>query len=228
MRKVLPALSFFLMLVTAAATLRADDKPMETKIGDTKIVIPAPPGFVNVHEGNDAILSVMQKLTPESNKLITGFVQPEVAKVKDGSATLNKYMMVQYAASIETVAITPTDFKDVKASVAQQDLAKIKDDVNARLKEVAEGKLEVGKPTMLDAFIDQDNASAFGMIAKYSSDDGKGGKSESKVVGGGAFVLVKDKVLFLYVYCIYDGNASVDWMKNTTKAWTDAVIKANQ
>jgi hypothetical protein len=133
------------------------------------------------------------------------------------------------------VQVSAADFKEVKDQVAtsmDQILAEKKDEINARLKKLAEegqgAEVELTEPMMLGTFLNQENAVCSAMMMKARSPDGKGGFNERVIACGMSIMRVKDKILYLYVYSHYTDEAALEWAKNTSKKWVADVLAANK
>lgn len=209
-----------------------DDRAVTVRIGNIKAVVPPPNDFVEV---GDAIRELFPMIG--ENRLLCVFVrQADLPLIGTEEATadiLKQYAMLQVWRKGESEHVTPAEFEEMASQVSQQqdDLFQdAEDEVNAMLRKWSEDSpgrpsLEVGKVLPLGPFLSQEDAVGFLLLM------------ESKVVGtnhsevmvcGVNLVLVKDKVVFAYVYEVYEDDQSLSWVRQMSKEWVQRILDANK
>jgi hypothetical protein len=54
-----------------------------------------------------------------------------------------------------------------------------------------------------------------------------GGKT-AKMVMGCCMLRARQKILFAYLYAQYKDKSTIQWIRQTSESWADAILKANQ
>ena len=211
--------------------------PVSVTIGDSTVVtLPVPAGFVDVQKAPLEIRENFTTMVPPTNRYLAGFVLPEnaVRPADDNFKPLERYMIVQTFRQAENVQVSPADFKDVKDQIAgsmDKILAEKKDEINERLKKLAEQgqteQVELAEPMMLGTFLQQDDAISSAMVMKVRAPAGQGGVSERVIACGMSIIRVKQKIVYLYVYGHYTDEAALTWVKDTSKKWVADTLAAN-
>lgn len=201
------------------------------KVGGTvAITIPAPSAeFVEVGPDNRSVLDV---LVPGTNRLLCAFVKPDdLARlnVRDPKLKFDRYMLVEVYRRFETTELTPSQFQELKESLNTQFDVKVgatvgdmEAELNRKLKEAGGGSVSLGKPMPLGAFFVQDSAAAYGMLAPVSAKD----KTVNMVVST-VFLNINKRLIYIYIYSVYDGEPSVQWVKKTSEEWVSLIQKTN-
>jgi len=191
-----------------------------------------PPSDDLVELGSDYRVK-MEVFVPDSNRLVAGYVpQSVVSAVRDGTAkSFDRYAMVEIPRRAEFSDVSADLFSQITDAVSQQFGAQleatIKDQqeaMNRRLKAINSdaGTITLDEPTQLGAFFSKKDACAFGSIMPFS-----GGAKTINMLMGMMVLRVQERLLFAYVYTDYNGEGSADWMRKTTEAWADAILRLN-
>jgi len=132
----------------------------------------------------------------------------------------------------EFVDIDSATFKTVADNVATQfganleaDVKTAQDDLNHNLKELNSKSTTVAidKPFPIGTLFSKPDAAAFGMIESVSKQG-----PETKMAVVIVVLRAQNRVLFLYIYSIYKDESTVQWLRNTSEQWADAVLAANK
>jgi hypothetical protein len=215
---------------TASAPPKAAG-PETYRVGLKSIAIPSP--SKDLSEIGPDYRVVLETLAPASNRLVAAFTRPEDLKriLAGGDAPLPRYALVEILRPAEFVDVDSATFKTVADSLAKEfganieaDMKLAQDDLNRNLKELNSNSASVaiGKPLPLGALFSKPDAAAFAMVESVSA---KG--PETKVAMAVVVLRAQNRVLFLYLYSIYKDESTVQWLRNTSEQWADAILKAN-
>jgi hypothetical protein len=236
--RLLRSSSFALFLVFGLTAASQQDAPQvlpaETQIfrvGLKSIAIASP--SKDLTEIGPDYRVTLETLAPATNRLVAAFTRPEDLHqiLAGGDTPLPRYALVEVPRRAEFADIDPATFKTVADSVAKQlgtsleaDIKTAQDDFNHNLKELnsSSATIAIGKPFSLGTLFSKPNAAAFGMIASVS---GRG--PETKMAVAIVVLRVQSRVLYLYLYSIYNGETTVQGLLNTSEQWADAILKAN-
>jgi hypothetical protein len=203
------------------------------KAGGTPIAIP-PPTTEMSEVGYDN-REFMEVFVAPNNRLIAAFVLTnDLPKLTSGSDNLmmSRYAMVQVPRRGEYMDCGASDFKEVTdgakeefGNIMSSSMAEAEEEFNRRMKslDLEEATVSLGKPIQLGCLFSKQDAYGFGMIMPLSM-----GGENMKMGMGGALMRVKQRLLFVYLYSEYKDEDTVKWLRKTTEAWADAILKANK
>lgn len=224
------------MLLFVPVMNSATDTNMQTgsfKAGGVPIRIPPPTSeFV---EAGDRLRNMMEVFVPASNRLISAFVLtddlPRLSKGGD-SSSLAEYALVEVNRQGEYADFGANNFNEVvqgaKKSLGDSSseyTVKAEEEINRRMKSlnVANAQVSIGKPLQLGSFFSKPNAYCFGMIQSISM----GGVNE-KMVASATLLLVKKRILFMYLYAEYKNDDTIKRVRKISEEWSDAILTANK
>jgi hypothetical protein len=104
-------------------------------------------------------------------------------------------------------------------------LSKSQDEANHKLKEgrgLSES-LTIDKPVQLGQFFSKPDAIGFGMITPVTF-----ATTSKKMVTGMNILRVQNRLIYAFVYAAYKDDDTVQWVRKTSEAWADAILKANK
>jgi hypothetical protein len=176
---------------------------------------------------------VLETMVPPTNRLVAAFIRPEDLHqvLAGGNAPLAQYALVEIPRRAEFAEVNPATFKTAADSVAKEfganleaDLKKGMDDVNHNLKELNSNSTSVvlSKPLPLGVLFSKPDAAAFAMVESVSAQG-----PEIKVAIAVVVLRAQRRILFLYLYSIYKDESTIQWARNASEQWTDAILKAN-
>jgi hypothetical protein len=223
-------LAVVIMLSCLPVFLYSAEVPVKVRVSDRIIMIPCPPGFVEVGENKRDFFPAAP-----NNRLLAIFVSPQDLPLLDGDAArdIEHYMQVQVSRRAEDRPIGAADFKELVGGVREQQDARweeIRDKMNTMLSDAAKEskdfpQMEIGKPIPLGTFLNKESAYGFAMLMSLNA----GGRPKPiKMVCGACFIKVKERLLFTYVYAKHEGNQSIEWVRRTSQDWVDRVIADNK
>ncbi len=216
---------------TASARPKATE-PQTYRVGLKSIAIPSP--SKDLSEIGSDYRVVLETLAPATNRLVAAFNRPEDLNqiLAGGNAPLPRYALVEIPRRVEFVEVDSATFKTVADSVAKEfganieaDVKSAQDDLNRKLKELNSNSaaVAIGKPLPLGILFSKPDAAGFAMVESVS---GQG--PETKIAMAIVVLRAQNRVLFLYLYSIYKDETTVQWLRNTSEQWADAILKANQ
>jgi hypothetical protein len=201
------------------------------RVGLKTITIPSPSADL-IEPGPDYRV-LLEPFAPTNNRLVTGFLTAdEFTKIRTSpSVSLTRYALVEAPRRAEFADITPEFFKQIDAGMAAQFGATIndtlrdqQDEINRRLKALGQDKtVTLDKPLMLGSFFSKPGASSYGQIMPITI-----GQDSKRVAMGVTLVRVRERILFLFLYNLYEDENSVKWIRTTSEQWADAVLAANR
>ncbi|MGD0939143.1 MAG: hypothetical protein ABR905_05465 [Terracidiphilus sp.] len=229
------------IVLVVSVTAAAQDKspvsakptgPQSYRSGLKSIVIPPP--TEDLSEIGPDYRVLLESNVPDTNRLLAAFLGAEdSANIRSRiSKGFYRYALVENVRRAEFIEFDADAFKQVSNEIAKQfgaDLsATMKDEqeeLNHKLKAMhgVDTTFALDKPLPLGVFFSKPNACSFGMIEQISSAD-----SAVKMVAGMTILKVQDRLIYAYVYSQYKDEGSVQWVRNTSEQWADAILKANQ
>jgi len=228
MRRII--ISALLLIATNLAAFCAES-PFKASVGGQTILIPAPSNYVEVGLEKRQIFP-----SDIPNRLLAWFALPQELKTLGTSKNegLTRHMQVQVSKKIEDQNLGPSDFNEIATMLTKQQdeiFASATDEVNNILKKMTSGTgisdLKLSQPKSLGSFYKSENVASFLMLMSMEVAT-KQGKRTEKVVCATNLMRVKDRLLFVYVYCNAEEKNSLDWVKDVSKTWTQAILNANQ
>lgn len=228
MKKTLQAV--LIMLISLPVLLYSAEVPVKVRISDRIIMIPCPPGFVEVGENKRDFFPVAP-----NNRLLAIFVSPKDLQLLDGEVTrdIEHYMQVQVSRRAEDRPLGAADFKELVGAIREQQDAgweEVRDKMNTMLSDAAKEskdfpQMEIGKPIPLGTFLNKENAYGFAMLMSLN----EGGRRKPiTMVCGACFIRVKERLLFTYVYGKHEGKQSVEWVRRISQDWVGRILQANR
>lgn len=205
------------------------------KVGGVDITIPQPTGEL-VEMGD--YRKMAEVFVPDSNRLIAAFLLPDDLKAYQGGnrVGLRRYALVEVQRSSEFSDFSAADFQNAAASVDKQFVSapdsaamesmtkEAEENLNRNLKALNQNEASVAlnKPTILGRFFSKPDAYCFGMVMPVS-----GNGSTVKLIVGIMIMRVKNRAFFVYLYSEYKGDETVQWVRNMTESWAQAMLTEN-
>jgi hypothetical protein len=243
MRKIIAICALSLGLAIAGNAQESAGKTSAVssfKAGRTPIAIP-PPTAEMTEIGYDN-REFMEVAVPSQNRLIAAFVPTnDLAKLTSRSedSALSRYAVVQVQRQLEYMDCEASDFKEVVDGMAEEFgsamdattaftdscIQEAEEEFNRRMKslELEEATVNLGKPVSLGSFFSKQDAYGFGMVMPVSM-----GNVNVKMGMGGVLLRVRKRLLFVYLFSEYKDEDTVKWIRKTSEAWADAILKANK
>jgi hypothetical protein len=210
----------------------------DVTIGGVAITIPEPSGFVAVTPQMSKLFEFDEQfVTPTNQGLVTFISEPDAEIASQGEIPdMTRRFSVQTLKSLMMVPVSHFDFE-----VAKRTLKSSNETISKQLERDAPGvmdKISKGFSKELDAnvafsiadaipfppHLETDRLLAFSMVLKYNIDTGAGEPTSMIVAATTTLAHVRGKVL--YLYCFAD-EADLDWTKEVSKSWAEAVVAEN-
>lgn len=215
-----------LMLAACLPVVAADP---EIKAGGVPLVLPAPADdFGEV--GDRLRTTFFEVLTPTTNRLLTAYLPANtLEKLTLGQAppNLDAYALVQVPRGAEYADCTPEAFsqvvKGVDSSIGTVSVGELQSELNARLKSLGSKPVEIGRPEMLGRVFNKTDAIAIAMLATVNQN-----KATARMAIGAAFLRVKQRLVFAYLYHKYESPETVARLGKNLEAWCDAILAKNK
>lgn len=233
--------SLRLVLLLCGALHACGAFAFNTVIGDTAIVVPEPPGYLDARLVSAQLQQYGQTLAPQSNRVLGFLVQKEDQQrvATNLGPQLKRYHLVQVNRSLEGPTVTVKQFEELREAIRSQASSGMEDarpavdrELAQRSKQMAKAtgdatlSVKLGKTSPLGLY--EDRATAIGFLTSVSFPRVVNGKEEVlPVVVATTVTLVKGKPLFMYTYFLRTSDADVAAARQTARAWLAAVEKAN-
>jgi hypothetical protein len=219
------------MLLLAACFPAAAADP-EFKAGGVALILPGPSAdFMEV--GDKLRTTLFELLAPASNRLLSAYAPSRsITALNNGKGlgALDIYAMVEVARQSEYTNVTPQDFaeamKGMESSMGKLDaktLENVEQELSVRLKSVGAASVEVGRPQMLGGLLKKPDAAGFAMLVAY-----KQGDRSVTMANGIAFVRVRQRLIFAYLFRKYESPDTVIWLRKNLEPWVDAILAKNK
>jgi hypothetical protein len=210
----------------------------DISIGGVSLSIPNPNGFSPVTQQMAVLYDLQKQFVAPTNEEFVAFI-PErdvPAVLRDEIPDLPRRFTVQTAKSLIGVSVSTSDFVKLKNTIKSQNdelMKKVEKELPGLMKQMNEGitkkydvdlAFSVSQMVPLPVHEDADRTLAYSALVKYDMKDEHGKPAPFVVVFTATFVHVKGKVLFLYSYAEESG---LEWSKEASRQWANAVIAAN-
>ncbi len=215
-----------LLVLAVAAAGRAQQAPIgktpvaSFTVGGVSVAVPSPaPEMTQIPRDKRHLLEV---LVPAGGRLIAAFVP--ATEAASGNLTMRRYAFVQTQVNVEKVDFGVEQFRSLK-DVADKENGKFSEASLKMARETLRDRnipVTIGKPVRLGRFFSTDDAYGFGLVI-----DGSANGKTARMGVGTAMVLVKKRLIFVYLYAAYEGDETLQWLRRTTQEWVEAVRSAN-
>ena len=210
----------------------------EIDVGGQIIEIPTPAGFTDLLPVHSPYYESSMAYVASSNIRYISLIPTDAAAILErGDHTeYARYMNIETERSISTQKISTRNFDELRELMlsqldeliegAKEELPGFLDEGNARASEEfnAEVDISVGDLVPLPVHYDSANAIAYTMYMRVAGEVDGAGEAPEVVNVTILALLVRERVLFLYVYGTED---DVEWTRSTAASWADAILAAN-
>lgn len=225
-----PAALFPLICIFLSIVLGAQALAVEVKIGEVAIEIPLPGGFERADGVSPALDEKWLGLAPLSNRLLATFAMSSDLKfLKQAKPkTFRRYMIAQTLKESENTEITAAEFETIILALAKQfeddgsSLAQSTEAVNEEWASRAI-KAKAGDAQSLGILHRSKRSIDFGIMQKSQV----GEAAATTMISANSMVLVRGKVVYLYVYSEFESPEDIVWARKTLKAWRESVLANN-
>jgi len=179
--------------------------------------------------------------TYETNRLLAVYYsESDLGRIlKNEEAELNKYMLVQTMESTVKKSFTKSQFQDF-IEKGRNDQNKLWDQYKDKIvpwmekssENIANAQnfinfdMKIGQVVPLGIFYDVPEAFSFAQLVKITTSM-DGVTNDSVLICGSSFILVNNKILFVYVYSNFNNQDDIDWVRNISKTWIKSIEISN-
>ena len=220
----------YVVLLTLSLSVKADIGEVEIDVGGVPISIKAPNGFREIILVSPETRKIMETLTPPTNRLLAGFVSEEDFGriMKDEEPDFNRYIMLQSNRNLENRNFSKEQFqmltrqlKEQQNTILQEQKSKVEKLLEGASKSFADDfdtsvDIKMGEQITLGIFNDKPNTIGLMSLAKYSGEVGND-KFDYIMAGGVSFVLARGKLIYVYVFSLYESQNDIDWVKSKSR-----------
>lgn len=200
-------------------------------IGGVDFKIPVPAGFARFDGVNQNFDKIMgQTVSPTNRVLMTLATNAAVEAAKAGKVQdLGRYFSVQTLRRVENLTASPANFAQLvqgaeRSLVGGQVSAEVKSSMNERMKKIQDSNgLKLREPAMLGIYQKSERFIDSGMLMKVQQTTG----APKTIAGAFSTVLIRGKLVSLFVYASFNGPEDVTWTQKTLQEWREAVVAAN-
>lgn len=202
---------------------------IEVLVGGRTVTIPLPQGFVEATALSKSTREWAESWTPPDNRLLAVYVsEDDAGRIKKKSTPfLQRYMLVQVQRKWEKADVARSDFKQLQASLreSQETLySQVRDKVDQLMSEKV--NIKIGQTLPLGIFSEGEAHTSMSALTKNQVSTASGA-TEYLVAGGTNVINPADRVLFAYVYTVYEDKADLEWVKDISQTWTQDILAAN-
>jgi hypothetical protein len=178
-----------------------------------------------------------QFVAPTNEEFVSFIPERDLPTALKGNIPdLPRRFSVQTAKRLTNASVSSSDFAELKNVMKSQNAAlmnKVEKDLPGLMKQINDGiikkydvdlALSVSQMVPLPTHEETDRILAYSALVKYDMNDPAGNPAPYVAVVTASFTHVKGKVLFLYSYAEETG---LEWSRETSKQWANAVIAAN-
>ena len=200
-------------------------------VGDAYLSFPAVKGWEIVAPSSPSYMEG-ERWTAPSNRLLA--VYEALDQGKDNSLRQQRKMAVQSYRKAEHVNVSLSAFQSLRNQFQINnksliDIAKKNADMHhpPGIKGVPERDIKVGDVQVIEMFNDKSDWSiSLLAIVTYRMEE-NGSSHEVPLIMSTSVLLLKGKILFLYVYSALDAPNSRKWVKSQTAAWLSEAYNKN-
>lgn len=215
--------------------------PGAVAIGAIAFSIPAPPGFVDPTAAAPQIVAAINNLVPPTNRMLRMFMlTSDLNNFLAGKPyVMERYFLLQTIKAAEVTSASREEFEHLKKMVKAQSSRELEVLLQNAQSIVDEGARKLGKKYDDRSFkVKMSELKARGvyretensisvLTTSYIEAINQGKVSSRPIVSGTTFSLIKGKVLFSYSYSAYRSEADIQWVRDVSGQWEQAITQAN-
>ena len=226
---------FVTVIVNVGEGCSADKEPQademqEVPLGDKKIFLPHIEDMVYASSVSQETVNYMSQTLPPDLKILEGYIgQSDAMRLNsEQDAVFDKYIIVGTPVKALSKNVTLEEFSHLKKYFRNRFnvLLRTQKDV---MKQFNQTKVKVDKVFPLGINYETDTALSASMVSaiKVRSSDDLTIKIITRV-GALSLLLIKNKIIFIYVYKNYESENDLEWIKETAKKFSNEIITVNQ
>jgi hypothetical protein len=212
----------------------ADSRNFDFKINNTKINVRTPDGFYDSSSTYPEYLGQLQAMYPESHIVLAALTP----KTNLDTLEFSRYMIFTTLKRLTKEKISQKPFNGLRDEIREQqftlmnelreraDQALIDGSYRLSTRNGIEFKIIMNETTPLGVFFDNKKVISFSSI--MSGEKSVNGINENFIQAAAtSIVLLKKKIIFVYIYSDYDSEKDIIWVEAKTKELVNLLIKHN-
>ncbi len=221
-----------LLLVACAA------RAVEIDVSGRAIEIPLPPGYSELTPEMSPVYEAMYSYVVPSNERYMIILPTEITEsiLRGEDAVYERYMVIESERQTARQTFSTQTFAEFRGILRDQ-LDEIFESVRQELPEIASDasqsvseaigedlELSIGEIVPLAVHLETENAMAYSQYVNYGAAVGGEDMGNTVVAATTAFVHVREKILFVYVY---GAEGDLEWTREFTSNWLAQIFEAN-
>ncbi|HEX20066.1 MAG TPA: hypothetical protein ENG78_04515 [Acidiferrobacteraceae bacterium] len=231
--------ALILVLVTAeTGWARTEVTPI--RLNKTIVLLPAPPGFTEASRRSAKMQKLSRLLTLPHKEFLVLYVSTEdMQRIRSGKQPqMKQYITAQISSAARKKRILVKTFRQLRAKLRQRLSGKQGYSVVSGQKQINRitGKLRQQAPDMksikvgtmrpIGILFDGRQAISYGVLVKYRTSINNM-PEDILMVGSVTYVMVRNKLLSVYVFRVYKNDNDIQWVNKTTKGWVRSIMRRN-
>ena len=220
-----------------AAHAQAGAPVRRVMVGPVEVELPTPRGFVEAADLSPALRQYGETATPPGNRLLAFFVPTAdtMAAMNNGSPGLRRYVMVQTLRQAERDVITAQGMSEVKEQLRTQyksTIVAMQPQVDAFMATTSqklgaqagrpELSIKVGESIPLEIFDERATSISMAVLSKVNVSTAAVIR-EIPLVVAMTTMTIQGKLVYVFVYAVYDGPADLEWARAATLEWLSSL-----
>lgn len=200
-------------------------------LGGTRLTFSSPVDFVEATVLSPETRTLLEALTPQESRLLAGYVtRRDYERISRGEDPhLDRHAAIQVFRELEEVSMTEATFELFrgKLRVGPYVTEEIKERTQAQLDELlidSIDRVEVGEMRPLGVISEDATHLSLLALANYSVGENRTPVTKAVSI---SYLLLKDRVIFAYVYATVESNSDVDWVRSTAADWIKTLKREN-
>lgn len=219
MKNILSFLMLFSVYVLAA---------IEINVGNKKISLPPLDGMLHASSVSQEVVNFLGQTQPSNLKTLDGYIErTDIVRLISGQdAVFDKYVIVVTPVASLSKDVTLKEFSQMKKYFRRKfDILLTKQ--KGIIKEFNQIKTKVEKVVPLGINYETDTFLSASMLASVRMSSNNGTAEVITQVATLNCVLIKNKLIFMYVYKKYKTENDLEWVKETGKKLVEEIIAIN-
>lgn len=223
-----------------AATVLASTEITPIRLNKTIVLLPAPLGFTEASRRSEKMKKLTRLLTLPHKEFLALYVSTEdMQRIRSGKQPqMKQYITAQISSAAREKRILVKTFRQLRVKLRQRLSAKQGYSVVTGQKQINRitGKLRQQAPDMksirvgtmkpIGILFDGRQAISYGVLVKYRIRIDNL-PEDILMIGSVTYLMVKNKLLSVYVFRVYKNTNDIQWVKKTTKGWVQSIMRRN-
>lgn len=229
-----------LLMSTPAETVLARAEITPIRLNQTIVLLPAPLGFTEASRRSAKMQQLSRLLTLPHKEFLALYVSTEdMQRIRSGKQPqMEQYITAQISSAAREKRILVKTFRQLRVKLRQRLSGKREYSVAPGQKQINRitGKLHQQAPDMksikvgtmrpIGILFDGRQAISYGVLVKYRTSTNKLSE-DILMIGSVTYLMVKNKLLSVYVFRVYKNDNDIQWVSKTTKGWVRSIMRRN-